>query len=101
MNSLKSSYFQEELQSDKYMVKLMKAVKKLDKMVKDEEIEKKSYKKMLKKCDHLDEKVKQKYTKIRVSKRDGKQREKDDKKKEQSKILTDAEAASSDENGKK
>lgn len=80
MKELKSSYFQEELENEKYMKKLTKVSKNLNKMLKEEEIDKKSYKKMLEKCENLEEKIKQKYTKI--GKRDRKQSDKDDKKKD-------------------
>ena len=57
MKSLKASYFQKELETEKYQAKLKKVVKKL-KDIDSKEIDKKTYKKLLKKCDKISEKMK-------------------------------------------
>jgi len=66
------------LESEKYQAKLKKVIKRI-KEIENEDIDKKTYKKLLKKCDLVEEKLKEKYTKI--NKRDDKKTDKDKKKK--------------------
>ena len=84
MKEVKSSYFQKELEAEKYQAKLKKVVKRLKEM-QTEEIDKKTYKKLLKKCDLVEEKLKKKYGK--TNKREEKKQEKDEKKKAD--VITD------------
>ena len=101
MKSVKSSYFQKELETEKYQAKLKKVYVKLKEM-QTEEIDKKTYKKLLGKCDVIEEKLKEKYAKTKKRK-DKDEKKKDDKKKDKKKddeLKKDLSTGSSDEKAK-